>query len=89
MMHNPPRDDRAELGELRTAVAVNEHAESEVRRAVAALLDHPWKVDLQDAVRVAQIRARVTRIRYAGALMAAGCQVPKELLDDVPDHQRP
>jgi hypothetical protein len=88
-MDHPTRNDRAELGELRTAMAVRERASSEVRRAVAALLDHPRNVDLQGAVRVAQIREKVTRIRYAGALKAAGCQVPEDLLDDVPDYQRP
>ncbi|MEQ7009293.1 hypothetical protein ABN028_24225 [Actinopolymorpha sp. B17G11] len=77
------------MSELHAALVAREHAESDVRKAVAALLQRPQNVDLQGTVRLSQIRERVARIRYATALQAAGWAVPEDLLDDVPDCQRP
>jgi hypothetical protein len=70
-----------EIGE---AFSERERADSEVRRSITRVLLAPDNSDLRDEANVALIRERVTRVRYAAALKAAGWFVPEELVADLP-----
>ncbi len=71
--------------QIREAFRERERADSELRRAITRLLEHSDSPDLRSNANVALIRARVSRVRYAAVLSAAGWFVPEYLVDDVPE----
>jgi hypothetical protein len=71
---------------VREAFEERERADAELRRAIASLLAQADSAELRSSLNVALIRARVSRIKYAAVLSAAGCVVPDHLVDDVPGH---